>query len=580
MVGLRDMIEARYAPADRKLGNADWLKKNTTMRGRPFSTDKYPFQDALLNDESQRSVAVKPSQVGVSELYQRLSLALMRRNAHRKMIYAYPDDLMRQKNVQTRVHPLADQPAFFQEGETKPVRSIDLIQVGSSWIYMTGSKVGDATSTDADAVFLDEYDLHDMSIASLFQSRMQNSDWKIYKKFSTPTWANYGVDGDYLASDQTQYMIQCDACNRWQFPMFTPDYITIPGLPTSFDQDFTELDRQRVEHLGLDLSKSYVCCHHCRAKLDLGRTDNRQWVTKHPSRTDYMKGWKVNPFSASTRPPSELFKELWEYQKNNNLKGFRNSSLGEPEDTGSNRLQEADVRACLGSRNVPAVDGEPTWVGIDMGHQCHVVVGQGTSIKNMKGVRAFKTPIGLLNDRVAEILATYNVIGGACDRHPESLAAENLRLLSGGKIIPCEYRGQKTVNLVKDPITEDVTHAQINRTQILDGAAEQIRKKQIQFNGFEDQSEEIVTHFRNMVREENPEKEAVWTKLDNQDHYFHATAFMNAAFLVKDYQENIDGPTGVVIGIAGVDLPGYNTALVGSNPKPNSSWQPQIFSRF
>lgn len=579
MVGLRDMIEQRYAPADKKLKNSEWLMKNTTLRGKPFSFDRYPFQIALVDDENRNSVTLKPSQVGVSEIYQRLALALMRRNPHRKMIYAYPDDMMRQKNVQTRVHPIADQPAFFQDGEAKPIRSIDLVQIGSSWLYMTGSKVGDATSTDADAVFLDEYDLHDMAIAALFRSRMQNSDWKLDRKFSTPTWAGYGVSGEYDDSDQTSYMIRCDACNHWQFPMFTPAFIEIPGLPIDYTDDLTTLDQAAVEHLDLDLRGSYVCCSKCRAKLDLSRTDNRQWVTKYPSRTHMKKGWKVNPFSTSTRPPVDLFSDLWTYQKNNNIKGFRNSSLGEPEDTGSNRLQEADIRACLGQRAVPPIEQKPTWIGIDMGHQCHILVGQGHSIKELKVVRAIKTPIKELASVVSALLATYYVVGGACDRHPESLAAEQLRVLSGGRIIPCEYRGQKQVNLVKDPITEEVTHAQINRTQIIDGAAEQIRKKWIHFNGFEDQAEEIVAHYRNMIREENPEKEAVWKKLDNNDHYFHAGAFLNAAILVKDYEENIDGPVATVIGIAGVDMRGYNTALIGSKPKPNSPWQPLTFSR-
>lgn len=575
-----DMMQTKYTPKDEKLKDSEWMQKNTTLRGRKFSFDRYPFQLALVDDENLTSICVKPSQVGVSEIYQRSALTKMRRNPHRKMIYAYPDDMMRQKNVQTRVHPLAEQPAFMLEEESKPIRSIDLVQLGSSFLYMTGSKVSDATSTDADAVYLDEYDLHDMATAALFISRMQNSDWKLHRKFSTPTWEGYGIAGEYNRSDQTSYHIKCDTCNRWQFPMFTPEFIEVPGLPSDFN-DLLEIDQETAEHFNLDIEGSYVCCHHCRSRLDLGRTDNRNWVTKSPSRTSYLRGWKINPFSTSTRPPKDLFHDLWTYKTNNNIKGFKNSSLGEAEETGSNRLQEADIRACLGNRNVPAIDrNRGAWVGIDMGHTCHIMVAHINSLKDVQVVRMLRVPLGKLYDTVKDILGTYRVIGGACDRHPESLAANTLREISDGKIIPCEYRGQKEINPVKSPENQEVLYAQINRTQMIDAAAAQIRGKQIQFNGFEILSEEIVTQYRNMIRDESTqEKEAVWKKLDNNDHFFHAAAFLVAGYRIKEFIEAVDGPKSSVIAIAGASVGGYTPSLLGNSKSGNKPWHSQSLLR-
>lgn len=261
------------------------------------------------------------------------------------------------------------------------------------------------------------------------------------------------------------------------------------------------------------------------------------------------------------------------------MKGFKNSSLGEAEDTGSNRLQEADIRACLGVRSVPAVDkSAPTWIGIDMGHTCHVLVGQGSSLRNMHVVRAFRVPIGRLSESVDEIMQTYNVVGGACDRHPESLAAENLRVQTNGILIPCEYRGQKELNPVKSPETQEIIYTQVNRTQILDLAARQIRKKEIQFNGFEGLDSEIVTQYRNMIRDENPEKEAVWKKLDNNDHFFHAAAFLCAAFRIKEYVETVEGSHGVCAVVVGADMAGYTSGLIGQSTGNKSSWLRQTSS--
>lgn len=584
MSGLWDMIEQRFASSDDRLKTSEWLKKNTTIKGRPFNWDKYPFQEALMDDESQNACTIKPSQVGVSEVYQRVILSLLRRNPFRKGIYAYPDDEMRKKNVQTRVHPMVDERdgPFILPTEDKPILSIELIQLGSSFLYMTGSKTGDATSTDADIVFLDEYDLHNMANASLFMSRMQNSDWRLHRKFSTPTWTNYGIHGAYLNSDQTEYMIKCDSCNHWQYPLFTPEFIHLPGLPSDIEH-LWEIDLAQAEYFNMKTEESYVCCSRCRSKLDLGRSDNRCWVTKHPHRTHLMRGWRISPFSASTRPPSVLFRELHTtYQPAMNIKGFKNSALGEPEDAGKNRLDEAEIRACLGSREVPEIDANrATWIGIDIGHTCHVLIGQGESLESVKGVRAMQVPRGRLLDEVDSILKTYNVIGGTCDRHPESQLAEDLRVLSGGRIIPVEYRGQKEINLVKSPESDEVTHAQVNRTYIIDLAARMIRKKQIQFNGFENLDTQIIAQYRNMIRDEGPEKEATWLKLDQNDHFFHAGAFLAAALRLSEYQQAVGGHTGTAIIVAGVNVNGYTRPLTGNAPSKGSNiWQPlQAFSR-
>lgn len=579
LIALNDLLEQRFSGTDQKLTNSQWLAKNTTLRGKPFDTAKYPFQQALIDDDNVRSCCIKPSQVGVSELYQRVALAILRRNPHRKGIYAYPDDLMRQKNVQTRMHPMLLQPIFTQEGEAKPIRSIELIQLGSSFLYMTGSKVGDATSTDADFVFLDEFDLHDMAIAALFKSRMLNSDWKIERTFSTPTYEGFGIHGRYMASDQTLYMIKCDHCNHWQFPMFTPDFVQVDGLPNNVG-DLLTVTQDVAESLQLDIQNSFFCCQKCRARLDLGRRDNRAWVSKHPSRTEYLKGWKVNPASTSTRPPRDLFRDLWDYLKAGNIRGFKNSSLGEPHDAGSNRLTEADIRACLGSLLIPAIDRNiPTWVGVDMGHTCHIVVGQGYNPKAVRVVRAIKVPIKELAGKIQELMNTYRVFGAACDRHPESAKAEELREMTNGILIPCEYRGQKELNLVKSPENQEILYAQVNRTGLLDVAARQIRMKEIVFEGYEGNGEEIVNNYRNMVREESPEKEATWVKLDPADHFFHATGFMNMAMRIKEFAENVDGPKGSVIAVAGVSMGGYTPGLIGNQSSRNNPWQQALTSR-
>ncbi len=573
---LQRLILNRYSVDSDDMTTGDWLCANTRLKGKPFSFNRYPFQKEMINDDHRNMTVIKPSQVGVSEIFQRAALAFITRNRNTKGIYAYPDDDMRKKNMQTRVMPMVDDNKVFnldQSGE-KPVRSIQLLQIEQSFLYVTGSKVGDATSTDADFVFLDEFDLHDMQIAALFSSRLQNSDWKIKKYFSTPTYTEFGVDAQYNSSDQHVYMIKCDACNHWQYPLFTPAFIHINNLPGDLN-DLLELDQGMVDTYNLGIEDSYVCCERCRAPLDLGREDNRAWVAKYPSRKN-SRGRKINCFSVATRPPSDVIQELFEYKQRDALKNFKNSVLGEAEDSSNSRMSESDIRACLKSRSIPDIDLRlPTWVGIDMGHTCHMTVGQGHSVHAVRVVRMEAFPIARLKEKVQEVMATYTVVGGLLDRHPESQAANDVRELSGGVILPCEYRGTKEFNIIKSP-DEMPLYVQADRTTLLDEVAKAVRLKNIEFNGYVSHESDILTHLRNMVREESPETPATWKKLDPNDHFFHSAGFMLSAVKLKGFiSMTMDKPQ-TFIGVAGATNSAYNTSVYGINqPQPRSAWQEQ-----
>lgn len=578
---LLGLMNNRYDLDQLGMTMGQYLEKNTTLKGRPFSFNRYPYQRAVVDDEHRNQVGIKPSQVGWSEILQRWALAFLKRNRATKGIYAYPDDDMRKKNVQTRVMPIVDNNRVFNmdTGAGKPIRSIELLQVDQSYMYVTGSKVGDATSTDADFVLLDEYDLHNMQIAALFQSRLQNSDWKIKKYFSTPTYTEFGVDQLYRDSDQMEYQIKCDACNHWQFPLFLPQFIHIANLSSDIN-DLQEIDQHMIDGRKLDLENAYVCCEKCRAPLDLGRENNRAWVAKYPSRT-YMRGRRINCFSVATRPVGDIVNELQDYKRRDFIRGFKNSVLGEAEDSSSARISEADILACIGNREVPPVRADlPTFVGIDMGHNCHITVGQPQDENKVKVVRMVTVPIGQLKQLITELDNTYTIVGGHVDRHPESQAAADVRDMTQRRILPCEYRGTKEINPVAGPEgPEDIIHIQADRTTLLDEVARIIREKNIEFNGYGEQKTELTVHFRNMVRVEAPETPAVWNKLDPQDHYFHSTGFMLTAMKTKRVLGFKLAVPQTFIGIAGADNKSYNTDIFGNPTGKNlTQWQAQFLN--
>ena len=134
----------------------DWINKNTTIGGVPFTCDRYPFQKEILNDMSLELHCIKPSQIGLTEVQLRKALAFTARNPHRNLIYTMPDENMRKRVYQNRVLPILTEDSAFHglnAAGKKPIRSIEMTEINSSFMMMFPANEKAATSQPADAVF-------------------------------------------------------------------------------------------------------------------------------------------------------------------------------------------------------------------------------------------------------------------------------------------------------------------------------------------------------------------------------------------------------------------------------------------
>lgn len=570
IVELRRRIENRFSIDTRDMSMGDWLCQNTTLRGRPFSFDRYPFQRTIADDMHPNMDVIKPSQVGLSEIQVRKSLGFVARNAGTTLIFTMPNEKMFKRMSTTRIKPLVEEEkAFNLETRTgdKPSRSMGLYQIGTSFMFVTGATEGDATSIAADAVMNDETDITDPHMLALFGSRLQNSDWKISQRFSTPSFASFGVDRGFQASDQREYLCMCTACRHHQAPTFNLNFVEIPGLSADVNS-LLEIDTAMIDLGKIDLVNAFIKCERCGAPLDLGSEGHREWVAKYPSR-DHARGYRVSPFSTNRLSVQYVVTQMLKYRADDYIRGWYNTVLGEAHTDSNSRLSEADIAACFtGVQDVPPIDPNlPTWLGIDMGLICHVLVGQGLNAMDMHVVRFVEVPVENLIGFVEEMLETYSVIGGAVDRHPYTPTANALYEISNGRIVPVEYRGQKELNLIKDQVSGEVIYAQANRTILIDDVVRAIRRKKIRFSGYGSLKATITEHFRDMVRDESPETEAKWVKLTGTDHFFHAAGFLMTGMKLKETETGLisDQRTSALIGAANV--PAAEGNIFGHRPK-------------
>jgi hypothetical protein len=559
---LLERAENRWSNDRAGMSYGDWMCENTLLGDRPFSFRRYPFQKQIADDMHDNLDVVKPSQVGLTELQIRKVLAFIARVRNVSVIYTLPDEKMMERISAGRIRPIIDNNHVFNLesiGATRPTRTREMMQVGKSFLYVTAAGEGAATSISADMVVNDEVDLTDQSILALFGSRLQGSDYRINHRFSTPTFEDYGIDQTFRVSDQHEYLLKCAHCNHWQVPDFERPFVRIPGLADSLA--FEEIEESMIDAGVIDLDTITVCCEHCGALLNLGDHEHREWVAKHPSRK-HARGYRVRPFTTERLDPKYILTQLFRYKRKDFLRGWYNTVLGRSHTGGDQRLSDADINAAFTELmlKAPPLPGLPAWIGVDVGQTCHIVVAQGYDVSSMH-VREFITvPVARLIEELLRICVEYRVVAGACDRHPYTPTAEAARDATYGRVLPNEYRGAKEINLVRDAAGETI-YMQTNRTMLLDEVARAVRLHRIRFSGYGTQKAAIVEHLKDMVRNEEPEKEAEWKKLNGNDHYFHALGFMLSA--VKLHTTNASAlfntETRAVIALTGADV-GFNAA--------------------
>lgn len=517
-------LSMRYPIDGANMPMSEWLVANTHYGAGRFSFEGYQFQMAIADDMHPNLACKKCSQVGLTETQIRKFFAWLKRHPNKTGIFTLPSEKLFKRISKMRIKPwLANEEVFNSQtpGDAKPSRSMDMYQIDSSFAVISGLTEDDATSTSADILFHDELDLSDMKMIDLAQSRLQNSDDKITQAFSTPKYPGYGIDGRFQISDQRFYVYKCQACNHTQTPDFDIKFLNLSAkIGYRGPEDVLQASDEQIN--AIQLSELHVKCEKCQSPLNLKDHSSRFWLAKHPAR-DLVRGYNVNPFSTHRIPPNYILGRLLAARRENAISGFHNTVLGRAYVDGNAQLAEDEIRAMMKNQVVQEVGSDiACFIGIDVGETCHIVVGPLFG-QTGGAAKIMSCTIGRLYDTIEELHKEYTIVGGTIDRHPQSHVANSVRD-RWPHIMPCEYRGTAALRLVKNE-SDQVTHCQVDRTDAIDRVVKGIREGTLELNGYGAQAEILITHLRNMVREEEPETPAKWIKLAEDDHYFHALVF-------------------------------------------------------
>ena len=496
-----------------------------------------------------------------TEVQLRKALAFVTRNPHRNLIYTMPDENMRRRVFQNRVLPILTEDSAFHglnAAGKKPIRSIEMTEINSSFMMMFPANEKAATSQPADAVFNDEVDLSDPQILALFNSRVQGSDLRMIHNYSTPTYDGLGISALYETSDQHEYLYKCPHCGHWQLPDFTTKYIRIPNLPIEASEDLTKFDPIWIDKYGINPLDAYSVCSKCDRRVTYGDSANHRWVARHPHRSN-SRGYRVSPFSTRNLDAAYVFGQLLKYQLLDNMKGFHNTVLGITHESSDERLSEVLLRTLFTAMSDFYTDhnGVPHFIGIDMGKVCHITIGRAEGIGKVKTVLMEAVKVEELEARFKYYSTLFPIVGGFIDRLPLITESNKIRNISEFKVMPMQY-GRGSGGMIVVPKNDEygqLDYVEAHRTLHLDKFANAIRSGYVTFAGYGTQKETIISHLRAMVRvfeedKDGVEKLPVWKKKDKQDHYFHSLAYMYQS--VVQYYD----------GYSYLDTDGYNSSII------------------
>jgi len=192
----------------------DWIVRNTRLRGEPFSFKDHEFQLQILTDPSAEKVVRKCSQVGLTELSLRETLAIIRILVGSAAIYTMPTATDAEKVAKTRLNPIISGSKDLSFSINPEVNSNQIKQFGDSFFYFGGTfGQQQAISTPADLIVHDEVDFSNMEVLTTYESRNTHSAYKLRREFSTPTLPGRGISARFDRSRRHFNFVKCCDCN-------------------------------------------------------------------------------------------------------------------------------------------------------------------------------------------------------------------------------------------------------------------------------------------------------------------------------------------------------------------------------
>jgi hypothetical protein len=491
------------------LNAAAWILDNEFINEnqKPIEFTSHRFMLQPYSDSTPDQCIRKSAQIGWS------ILAILR-SVHAckfmklNVIYVLPTRNASKEFVTPKVNPMLKRNPVLAE-MVKGTDNKSLKEIGDRWLYFKGAfNEGEAISTSADLVVADEYDRSNQDVLSMYQSRLQASEYRWFWRFSNPSIPLYGVDELFKRSDQMHWFITCPHCNHEWY------------------MDYERDDSEKNHYVAVingerDVEEGYYACGNCHKALDDDDRQSGHWLPKHPGRR--MRGYWICQMMVPWVSASHIIR-----QKNDmTIDVFNNMVLGKAYQASEFLINRA---AILKARLLGTPAGDQLFMGVDSGKTKHWVLG------NWQGVISHGT---LDSWEQIEKMITMNNAITVIDALPDFTVPEFLAREYPGQVFVHYYtHDTKGMEAIVRKEGEQFGVIQSDRTKLFDILAMEISNGRIGFFQTEDQLNDMIDHFENMYRVVEFDTKGIararWeTKGEREskrpDHFAHATAYYRVA---------------------------------------------------
>lgn len=531
---LIETLETAVSSAGGRAHLSKWICENTRdplNPHRPWSFDKHEFQIGIADSVSPRTVVLKASQLGVSELIVRIVLALLAKLPGRHAMYTLPDLQFAKKFSPTRFDPVISASPRLQALLADDPNSTTVKKIGDSFLYIGGAhSERQSISVPASILVHDEVAYSNQEVLGTYTSRLGHLEegQEIVYEFSTPLLPESSIHSAYLKGTQEQYAVYHRQCSTWVVidPILS---LRIPNLQTPVEL-LTKADV--TENLD-SIDKAYIECPHCKQPIsqqNLADPQTRAWVPTYPSAPyrSFDANFLVLP---AIKTPAKVLRDRLNYRS---TEKWLNFAIGRPADSSDNRITESAIEKAF-SLTPNDIQQTPSYsmLGMDVGKICHLtvaypcnealIVTHTETIKQDSDNNSAQTFI----DRFKH----FKAIQGVIDAGPEFTVTTYAQAqLPYNQVWGCYFtrgRGKSSLEFYEIKPNEGTVLAQ--RTKALDEFVADFNKGKILFLRNDPNAALIKAHLRAPAR--LTEKDSVgdemssWVSSSSDDHFFFSVFY-------------------------------------------------------
>jgi hypothetical protein len=491
-----------------------WLavRHHKTHRNEYLNFSNHKYAKQIYFDKSKSICVIKSTQCGLTEYLTCRSIGHAISGLN--VFYIMPTERLSGRFVKNRIdRSIAFTPYYAKvvtaitDQAIKNSKSVSLKHFGMGAVAYVGSNAPNTmTEFPADEVIIDEFDRCQQENLAMAWERLSHSDYRLEIKISNPTIEGFGIDTEYLNSDQKKWTITHDCGKSFEVDWFNNVVRKVN------DSDYVLRDTSWKWGDKADIN---LICEHCEKPID--RFVDGKWVAhnKHEK-----SGYSISKLFSSKITIAEILERFNRGLADDAMmQRFYNGDLGKPYTAAGAKITEQQLDTCVSEYIMPNGSNEICVAGVDVGSMFHIIIIQVNPEPRTVFIGSVHSP-----EEVLELLSKYNVKSGVIDGLPERRVSAMICATHKG-MVSCFYGGPK-----KDLIDFKHRTVSVDRTSALDNVKEAIITKSIALPRNAKSIPEFYDHVCASTRiydedANRGEGGYTWTEGSKPDHLFHAFAY-------------------------------------------------------